>query len=331
MALIEVENLVKTFKTFKRKEGLAGAFKNLIKREYLSVRAVDDVSFHVDLGEILGYIGPNGAGKSTSIKILTGILTPTDGKVSVSGLVPYKQRQQHVKNIGVVFGQRTQLWWDIAVIEAFTLLRDIYEISEANFKERLKTFDKMLEIGALLHTPVRKLSLGQRMRCDIAASLLHNPPVVFLDEPTIGLDVAVKSNIREFIKEINLTLETTVVLTTHDLSEIENLCQRILIIDRGKLIFDGDLETIKNELGRKRKIHIDFYEQINLDVIREKLKITQLEFTKQSDYSLIISFDKNEISAVDVIQKIVNHFPLRDMKLEEPTIDTVVKEIYQNA
>lgn len=331
MALIEVENLVKIFKMFKRKEGISGALMNLIKREYQFVRAVDDISFHVDHGEILGYIGPNGAGKSTSIKILTGILTPTKGEVSVSGYVPYKQRRRHVKNIGVVFGQRTQLWWDIAVIEAFTLLRDIYEVSESDFTARLERFDGILGIGALLHTPVRKLSLGQRMRCDIAASLLHNPPVVFLDEPTIGLDVAVKSNIREFIKEMNLTLGTTVILTTHDLSEIENLCQRILIIDKGKVIFDGDLETVKSELGSKRKIQVDFYEQINLEIIRERLKIDRLEFRKQNDYSLTISFDKNEISAIDVIQNILNHFPLRDMKLEEPTIETVVKEIYQNA
>lgn len=329
MALIEVENLTKVFKTFKRKEGLKGALTNLVKREYHFVKAVDEVSFHVEKGEILGYIGPNGAGKSTTIKILTGILTPTKGKVEVNGLVPYKQRRQYVKNIGVVFGQRTQLWWDIAVIEALTLLRDIYEVSKADFQERLKKFDKVLEIGPLLHIPVRKLSLGQRVRCDIAASLLHNPPVVFLDEPTIGLDVAVKSNIREFIKEINSTFRTTVILTTHDLSEIENLCQRIIIIDQGKILFDGALQKAKDELGRRRKIQIDFYERIDIDVIREKLKATRLEFTKLNDYSLTISFDKNEVSAIEVIQKILNHFHLRDMTLEEPTIETVVKETYQ--
>ena len=329
MALIEVENLIKSYKTFKRKEGLRGAFVNLFKREYEFVQAVDNVSFHVEPGEILGYIGPNGAGKSTTIKILTGILTPTDGKVAVNGLVPYKQRQQHVKNIGVVFGQRTQLWWDIAVIEAFTLLRDIYEVSKTDFQTQLKKFDEVLDIGPLLHTPVRKLSLGQRVRCDIAASLLHNPPVVFLDEPTIGLDVAVKSNIREFIKEMNASLGTTMILTTHDLSDIEYLCQRSLIIDQGKIIFDGDLQQAKDELARTRKIQVDLYERVDIDSMRDQLKMAKLEFTRRNDYSLTISFDKDEISAVDIIQKILDHFHPRDIKIEEPTIEAVVKEIYQ--
>ncbi|MDE0686447.1 MAG: ATP-binding cassette domain-containing protein [Candidatus Poribacteria bacterium] len=328
MALIEVETLTKTFKISKRREGLSGALMNLVKREYQFVQAVDNISFHVEQGETLGYIGPNGAGKSTTIKILTGILTPTEGRVEVNGLVPHKQRRQHVKNIGVVFGQRSQLWWDIAVIEAFTLLRDIYEVSKNDFQKQLKKFDEVLEIGPLLHIPVRKLSLGQRVRCDIAASLLHNPPVVFLDEPTIGLDVAVKSNIREFIKEMNASLGTTIILTTHDLSDIEYLCQRTLIIDQGKIIFDGDLEKAKNELARKRKIQIDLYEHIDIDVIREKLNIAQLEFTKRNDYSLTISFDKNEISAINIIQTILDHFHPRDMKIEEPTIEAVVKEIY---
>ena len=329
MALIEVQNLTKSYKTFKRKEGLKGAFINLFKREYEFVQAVDNISFHVEQGEILGYIGPNGAGKSTTIKILTGILTPTAGKVAVNGLVPYKQRQQHVKNIGVVFGQRTQLWWDIAVIEAFTLLRDIYEVSKTDFQEQLKKFKEVLGIGPLLHIPVRKLSLGQRVRCDIAASLLHNPPVVFLDEPTIGLDVAVKSNIREFIKEMNASLGTTMILTTHDLSDIEYLCQRSLIIDQGKIIFDGDLQKAKDELARERKIQVDLYERVDIDGIREQLKIAKLEFTRRNDYSLNISFDKDEISAIDIIQKILDHLHPRDIKIEEPTIETVVKEIYQ--
>lgn len=329
MALIEVENLTKSYKTFKRKEGVKGAFINLFKREYEFVQAVNDISFHVEPGEILGYIGPNGAGKSTTIKILTGILTPTAGKVVVNGVVPYKRRQQHVKNIGVVFGQRTQLWWDIAVIEAFTLLRDIYEVSKTDFQVQLEKFDTVLDIGPLLHTPVRKLSLGQRVRCDIAASLLHNPPVVFLDEPTIGLDVAVKSNIREFIKEMNASLGTTMILTTHDLSDIEYLCQRSLIIDQGKIIFDGDLQQAKDELARKRKIQVDLYERVDIDNIRDQLSIAKLELTRRNDYALTISFDKDEISAINIIQKVLDRLHPRDIKIEEPTIETVVKEIYE--
>lgn len=231
-------------------------------------------------------------------------------------------------SVGVVFGQRTQLWWDIAVIEAFTLLRDIYEVSKTDFQAQLEKFDTVLGIGPLLHTPVRKLGLGQRVRCDIAASLLHNPPVVFLDEPTIGLDVAVKSNIREFIKEMNASLGTTMILTTHDLSDIEYLCQRSLIIDQGKIIFDGDLQRAKDELARKRKIQVDLYERVDIDGIRDQLNIVKLEFTRRNDYALTISFDKDEISAIDIIQKVLDRLHPRDIKIEEPTIETVVKEIY---
>lgn len=325
--VIEVKNLVKEFKTFERKEGIKGALVNLFRRDYRVVKAVDDISFSVERGEILGYIGPNGAGKSTTIKMLTGVLIPTRGMVRVTGLIPHKQRRQHAKNIGVVFGQRTQLWWDIAVIEAFTLLRDIYEVNEQAFQQRLKKFNEILGIGPLLHTPVRKLSLGQRVRCDIVASLLHNPEIVFLDEPTIGLDLEVKTKIREFIKEINKKYETTVILTTHDLSEIENLCNRILIIDRGKILFDGSLQKAKDEFGRLRKITFQFYNEVSSSSFKEKFEDSRLEWAQDNEYSVSVVFDRNDVSAIEIIGKMMNTFRIGDIFLKEPQIEEVVKRI----
>ncbi|MGB7765970.1 MAG: ATP-binding cassette domain-containing protein, partial [Candidatus Acidiferrales bacterium] len=239
--LIDVRELSKDFRTFKRREGVWGSIQNLFVRDYITVKAVDRVSFAVERGEMVGYIGPNGAGKSTSIKMLTGILMPSSGEARVNGFLPYKQRRQYVKSIGVVFGQRTQLWWDIAVVESFKLLRRIYEVSEKDFRERMEKFNEILGIQDYLFTPVRKLSLGERMRCDLAAALLHNPPLLFLDEPTIGLDVVAKDQIRKFLRAINREFQTTVLLTTHDLDDIEELCRRIMIIDHGRLLYDGPL------------------------------------------------------------------------------------------
>src|SRR5271169_5232770 len=252
--IIEVQDLVKEFRTFRRREGVVGALQNLFVREYMTVHAVDHVSFSIEPGEMVGYIGANGAGKSTTIKILTGILSPTGGRVTSNGFVPYRERRHYTKHIGVVFGQRTQLWWDIAVVESFKLLKEIYEISDQDYRRRLDVFCDILGLKAYLSTPVRKLSLGERMRCDLAASLLHNPPVLFLDEPTIGLDVVAKERIREFLKEINRTEGTTVLLTTHDLSDIEELSKRIIIIDKGRVLFDGALATMKQRLLRTKQI-----------------------------------------------------------------------------
>src|SRR5579863_6481946 len=237
--IIEVAELSKEFRTFRRRPGVMGALQNLFVREYVTVHAVDRVSFTIEPGEMVGYIGANGAGKSTTIKVLTGILVPTSGRVIANGFVPYRDRRRYTRSLGVVFGQRTQLWWDIAVIESFKLIKEIYQIPDADYRRRLDVFCDILGLKDYLATPVRKLSLGERMRCDLAASLLHNPPLLFLDEPTIGLDVVAKEHIREFLKEINRTERTTVLLTTHDLSDIEELSQRILIIDKGKILFDG--------------------------------------------------------------------------------------------
>ncbi len=256
-AIVEVSGLVKEFKTFERRPGVWGALVNLFHRDYRALKAVDRIEFSIARGEMVGYIGPNGAGKSTTIKMLTGILVPTAGKVMANGFVPWKQRSAYTRTVGAVFGQRTQLWWDIAVQESFQLLKKIYEVPEADFRARMKHFDEILELGRYLQTPVRKLSLGQRMRCDVAAALLHNPPLVFLDEPTIGLDLVAKENIRQFLKEINRNYGTTMLLTTHDLSDIEELCRRLMVIDEGRLLFDGNLAELKNRFWKEHAVRIE--------------------------------------------------------------------------
>ncbi|MCB1218441.1 ATP-binding cassette domain-containing protein [bacterium] len=257
--IIHVRELSKVYVNFDRREGIGGAIKDIFKRRYRHIRAVDAISFDIQPGEVVGYIGSNGAGKSTTIKMLTGILTPTSGTMQVNGLSPQQQRYQHARQIGVVFGQRTQLWWDLAVIEAFHLLQKIYRIPQEEYRRRLDQYVDVLDISGQLHQPVRKLSLGQRMKCDLCASLLHNPPLLFLDEPTIGLDVAIKERIRRFIQYINTEEESTIILTTHDMVDIEELCPRLIIIDEGKILFDGAQDEIKERFGRRRRIIVSFH------------------------------------------------------------------------
>ncbi len=252
MALIEAKGLTKEFRLFRRREGVLGAFRDLFVRDYKTLKAVNGIDFTVEKGEMVGYIGANGAGKSTTIKMLTGILVPTSGTVFVNGFVPYKEREAYTMGIGVVFGQRSQLWWDIAVIESFKLLRRIYNVPKEDFELRLKKFNYLLDLDNFLHLPVRKLSLGQRMRCDLVAALLHNPQILFLDEPTIGLDVLAKARIRDFLKEINKENKTTIILTTHDLGDIEALCSRVAIIDKGIMLYDGQVEDLYRRWGHDK-------------------------------------------------------------------------------
>ncbi|MBM3212919.1 ATP-binding cassette domain-containing protein, partial [Candidatus Poribacteria bacterium] len=239
MAIITVKDIRKDFKVYQHREGFLGAMRNLASSKYSVVKAVDSISFSVDEGQIVGYVGPNGAGKSTTIKMLTGILVPTSGDIKVAGLVPFKNRKENAQQIGVVFGQRTQLWWDLPVIESFQLLRRIYRVSQDKFKKNMDLFHDLLTLGEFINTPVRKLSLGQRMRCDLAAALLHEPPIIYLDEPTIGLDIVAKQRVREFLININQERKTTIILTTHDLSDVEKLCSQMMIIDHGKIIYNG--------------------------------------------------------------------------------------------
>ena len=257
MPIITVRHLHKDFQIFKHHRGLMGAFRNLFTREFRTVNAVNDVSFSIERGELVGYLGPNGAGKSTTIKMLTGILVPTGGEVCVNGRVPWKERAAHARDIGVVFGQRTNLWWDLPVIESFDLLHYIYRVPDQRYYQNLLRFQDLLGLGEFLHTPVRSLSLGQRMRADLAAALLHDPKLVFLDEPTIGLDVVAKERIRQFIQSINRERGVTVILTTHDLGDVEKLCERVMMIDRGRLLFDGLLSTLRERFGGERELVVD--------------------------------------------------------------------------
>ncbi len=327
LPIIEVQGLTKEFRTFRRREGVLGALQNLFVREYLTVRAVDRVSFTIEPGEMVGYIGANGAGKSTTIKVLTGILVPTSGRVVANGYIPHRDRRRYTKHLGVVFGQRTQLWWDIAVIESFKLLKHIYEIPDQDYRRRLDVFCEILNLKDYLHTPVRKLSLGERMRCDLAASLLHNPPLLFLDEPTIGLDVVAKHHIREFLKEVNRSERTTVMLTTHDLSDIEELSKRILIIDKGKILFDGQLAGMKKRLARYNQVKFLLKDPSQVARLNE-VATDGISCERVDELTYLMRFDRDQHSSAEVIRNLVNTFEVRDIFVDEEPIEDIVKRIY---
>ena len=323
MPVINVQNLRKEFKVYQHREGLIGAIRNLASTKYTIVKAVDDISFQVDEGQIVGYVGPNGAGKSTTIKMLTGILVPTSGEIEVSGLAPFKNRKENAQQIGVVFGQRTQLWWDLPVIESFQLLRRIYRVSQDKYRKNMEIFHHLLNIGEFINTPVRKLSLGQRMRCDLAAALLHDPPILYLDEPTIGLDVVAKNRIREFLKDINNERKTTIILTTHDLSDVEKLCNRMMIIDHGRIIYDGTVEEIKRRYGKKRRLIVDLAGNYN------GIEIYGAEVIKRLDHRVWLQFDRDQVTASKLIAQIAQKYDIIDLTLEEPEIETIVAGIYE--
>lgn len=328
MSVIEVEDLSKDFRVFSRREGVAGAFRDLFQRDYRTLKAVDKISFSVEKGELLGYIGPNGAGKSTSIKMLTGILKPTSGKMEVLGYHPFKDRKTYTKHIGVVFGQRTQLWWDIAVIESFNLLSRIYEISPQDYKERLGQLTEILDLGELLHTPVRKLSLGQRLRCDLASSLIHDPKVLFLDEPTIGLDAVAKDSMRSFLRTINRDFGVTIILTTHDLKEIEELCRRIIVIDHGHIIYDGNLKNIRKLPGLCKQVSVEFVSTAPLDELSSRFT-EGVKFTQESERSVVVDYDPTKISTVDLVKNVLTGYEIADLKITEPDIEEIVMKIYR--
>ena len=325
--LITVSDLSKDFRTFRRREGVWGGIQNLFVREYLTVKAVDHITFDIDRGEMVGYIGPNGAGKSTTIKMLTGILVPSLGTIQVGGYVPWRDRTTYVKTIGVVFGQRTQLWWDIAVMESFRLLQKIYGVSQRDFDERMALFGDILGINKYLHTPVRKLSLGERMRCDLAAALLHNPPLLFLDEPTIGLDVVAKDHIRQFLRSVNQRFRTTVLLTTHDLDDIEALCKRIVIIDRGRLLYDGPLDLLKQKLLRTRQVKFVLRDAAAGARLRA-IGTGGLAIDEVDELTFRIRFDRTKVSTGDLMREILGTVEVRDLVIEDEPIEEVVKRIY---
>ena len=329
MSFIEVKQLRREFRVFKHREGVWGAFRDLFQRNYRVLPAVDGIDFSVEKGEFIGYIGPNGAGKSTTIKMMTGILVPTSGEIIANGFRPYEDRTRYTKNIGVVFGQRTQLWWDIAVVESFKLLRRIYDVSDSDYRERLGFFSELLGLDEFLHTPVRKLSLGQRMRCEMAAALLHNPAIVFLDEPTIGLDLVAKDRIRGFLKDINRTLRTTILLTTHDLSDIEELCRRVIIIDKGKLLYDGALESLRRRLGSRQLISVSLEDRTHREKLESALGAGNgITWDSPDDLTFRIRYNREQASSADIIRRIINEVPVRDIFIEAEPIEDIIKTIY---
>ncbi|WP_168121601.1 ABC transporter ATP-binding protein [Paenibacillus sp. HB172176] len=329
MLAIDVKDLRKEFRVQKNREGLGGAMKDLFRREYREVRAVKDISFQIPKGEICGYIGENGAGKSTTIKMLTGILVPTSGHLQVNGYVPHKDREKFVNEIGVVFGQRSQLWWDIGVIESFRLLRKVYRVPETEFKKRLDNLVERLQLGDLLNRPVRKLSLGQRMRCELVASLLHNPSILFLDEPTIGLDIVVKTEIRDFLMQMNKEEGTTILLTTHDLQDIEALCSRVIMLDDGKVIYDGGLNELKTRWSKGREIQFQFGNHISLDKLRGVTAGLEVSWTLENEVTAKL-FVPHEVSVSEAMGRVVSGAEIRDIKIFETNTDEIVRGIYQS-
>ena len=334
MPVIQVENLSKVFRVSRKDAGMAGAVKALFRPRFEAKVAVDGITFSVEPGEMVGYIGVNGAGKSTTIKMLTGILVPSGGKVQVLGRDPHRQRVANAREIGVVFGQRSQLWWDLAFIESLNLVAKIYEVDPARYKQLLDQFAETLELKELFRVPIRNMSLGQKMRAELAATLIHEPTVVYLDEPTIGLDLIVKERIREFIKEQNREKGTTVILTTHDLGDIEELCQRVMIIDAGRLIYDGPLSTIKDRFGKYRTISFDTAGPVGAFdpstgsglVVPPAAEVEMSEPRK-----LVLRFDRTQTTASRVAAAIMDQIEVVDFSLAEPDLASIVKQIYSGA
>ena len=325
MPQITVENLVKTFSVAERAPGTWGALKGVFRRRHRTVRALDDVSFSLDEGELLGYIGPNGAGKSTTVKILSGILVPDGGRVRVLGRTPWEERRETVARIGVVFGQRTQLWWDLPAVESFDLLREIYRVPRGEYERNRDEMVELLDLGPLLDTPVRQLSLGQRMRCDLAAALLHGPSILYLDEPTIGLDAVSKLAVRDFVRRINRDRRVTVILTTHDLDDIEALCDRVIVINEGRLFSDGPLAELRARVTNERRLIVDLLDRDGA------VSDPDAEVIAREGSRVTLRFDPAEIATADLIARVTANHPIRDLFVENPPIEEIVARLYGDA
>ena len=339
-SVIELNEVSKVFRVLNRHEGMKGSIRDLFSRDYRDVVAVHEVSMQVESGEIVGYLGPNGAGKSTTIKMMTGILEPTGGKLLVNGRVPYENRTANAQNIGVVFGQRSQLWWALPVIESFKILKEIYRIPDDVYRHNMHRYEELVGVDELYDKPVRQMSLGQRTLCDILASFLHDPPVVFLDEPTIGLDVSMKAKIRELILSLNQEKNTTVILTTHDMGDVEALCRRIMIIDQGKKIYDDSIDRLKQFFGAYRTLKI-MPEKLGdlaaekLDTYKESL-IGRLPGAKDTVFSvdgewLSILIPEDKLPLMNVVSCIDSIFPVRDIRIDEISTESVIRKIYEEA
>ena len=322
MSFIEVENISKKYKVSKRSSGIPGMVANLFVPKYETKQAVKDISFSIEKGEMVGFVGPNGAGKSTTIKMLSGILYPDSGSISVSGIVPYKQRKQYVGRIGVVFGQKSQLQWDLPVIDSFELLKAIYSVPDDVYKKNLDRYTEMLDMSKFLKQPVRQLSLGQRMRADIAAALLHSPEIVFFDEPTIGVDVVGKESIRSFIRDLNAEDGVTMLFTTHDMQDIEKTCKRLIIINKGSKIYDGTLEGIRKLHGSSRQLDVFFMNDETVSSIPE-VEIQEVD----KRHSQLI-FDGRKVHINDLMSHLLSTYNVKDINIAEPDIDSIIRKIY---
>lgn len=321
MSHIIVENLIKTFQIAERRPGVWGALRGVVHRNYRQISALDGISFSIEPGELIGYIGPNGAGKSTTVKVLSGILVPDSGRCEILGRTPWKERIAHVAQIGVVFGQRTQLWWDLPVIESFDLLRDIYRVEQQPYEEMRDELIALLDLEPLLDVPVRQLSLGQRMRCDLAASLIHRPSILFLDEPTIGLDAVAKLAVRDFIKKLNREQNVTVILTTHDMDDIEALCTRVMVIGQGKILSDGTLADLRARVTKERRLIIDLEGN-------EEISDPDASVVSRDGHRVQLTFDPDRVATADLIARITAQHPVRDLFVENTPIEEIISRLY---
>ena len=323
--IIDVQNISKTFKIIKRKTGFKGALANIFHPEHEYKKAVNDISFNIKEGEMVGFIGPNGAGKSTTVKMLSGILYPDSGNINIAGYIPYKQRKEYVANIGVVFGQKSQISWDLSPLDSYEVIKHIYKIPDKKYKENIERFTELLDMQKFIYQPVRQLSLGQRMRADIAAALLHSPKIVFFDEPTIGIDVVGKEKIRSFIKTLNKTDNITMIFTTHDMQDIEKTCERLIIIDDGKKLYDGSLDAIKSNYVSSRIIEAEF------EQLPEKIDIPYVTVSDvdKNRMKKVITFDTGKTSINSLMSTLLNNYSIKDISVKEPEIDAIISDIYQ--
>lgn len=322
MSFIILDDIVKTFRIAQRRPGIWGAFRGVFQRDYRTVQALDHISFQIDQGELVGYIGPNGAGKSSTVKILSGILMPDSGRCEIEGRVPWKERIANAARIGVVFGQRTQLWWDLPVIESFDLLRDIYRVEETDYIRTRDELITLLDLDSLLDVPVRQLSLGQRMRCDLVAALLHAPSVLFLDEPTIGLDAVSKLAVRDFIKRLNQERGVTVIMTTHDMDDIEALCDRVMVIGHGRILSDGTLENLRTRVTTKRRLIVDLVDE------NQRISDPDVQTIRHDGQRIHLEFDPEVIPAPALISRITAQYAIRDLFVENPPIEEIISRLY---
>lgn len=324
--IILMKDVYRSYKVRKREKGIAQTIKHMILPNYETKMAVNGISFQIKEGEMVGFLGPNGSGKSTTVKMLTGILYPNEGEIKVAGYHPYRQRKQYVGNIGVVFGQKTQLAWDLPCIESFDLLRHIYKIPEKRYKKNLERYTELLEMQSFLEQPVRQLSLGQRMRADIAASLLHSPKIVFFDEPTIGVDVVGKEKIRNFLVELNKEDHITMLFTTHDMKDIEKTCNRLMIIDHGNKIYDGSLEKLRQDYGKVKMVDILLEDHCEI----QEIPGVNSEYIKEGEIEkLRLSFEREKVNVNEVIKEVMKYYPIKDISVLETDIENIIREIYE--